>query len=402
VRWLDWIRPGSHGADTVPTAEQRSEAERLRLERGDIDRLDTVFSAPQWLEDAGRSSWLFVGAFALLGGAMWLAAETFVIVGPVVVGTVIATVAIPLVSAMHRRGLPRAAGAGIVLLGIVALAVAVLVLVLAGIRDQGSEISAAASSGAAKAQSWLESLGVNPGSAEHVNSNVSAAVPGALKTLKDGIVSGIRGLTSIAISVSFLFLALFFLLKDGPSMRKVVDRHLGVPEPVARTITGGVIRSLRGYFKGVTIVAAFNGVVIGLSAWALGVPLPATIGVVNFVLAYIPYLGAFVGGAFAVVLALGAKGTTVAIVMLVIVILANGLLQNIVQPFAMGSALDLHPLVVLIVTIAAGCLFGTLGLILVAPLVSAAVHIKRQLDQARTKAALESPPPSPAAAPAEA
>jgi predicted PurR-regulated permease PerM len=402
VRWLDWIRPGSHGPDAAPTSEQRAEAERLSLERGDIDRLDTVFAPPPWLEDAGRSSWLFVGAFALLGGAIWLLAETFAIVGPVVVGTVIATVAIPLVSSMHRRGLPRAAGAGIVLLGIVALGVAVLVLVLAGVRDQSSEISAAASSGAAKAQGWLESLGVNQGSAEHVNSNVSSALPAALKTLKDGIVSGIRGLTSIAISVSFLFLALFFLLKDGPSMRNVIDRHLGVPEPVARTITGGVIRSLRGYFKGVTIVAAFNGVVIGLSAWALGIPLPATIGVVNFVLAYIPYIGAFVGGAFAVVLALGAKGTTVAIVMLVIVILANGLLQNLVQPFAMGSALDLHPLVVLIVTIAAGCLFGTLGLILAAPLVSAAVHIKRELDRARTAAAVEPPPPPAAAAPAEA
>ena len=75
--------------------------------------------------------------------------------------------------------------------------------------------------------------------------------------------------------------------------------------------------------------------------------------------------------------------------MLVLVILANGLLQNLVQPFAMGSALNLHPLVVLIVTIAAGCLFGTLGLILAAPLVSAAVHIKKQLDHARTTNALE-------------
>ena len=88
-------------------------------------------------------------------------------------------------------------------------------------------------------------------------------------------------------------------------------------------------------------------------------------------------------------LALGASGTTTALIMLVLVILANGLLQNLVQPFAMGSALNLHPLVVLIVTIAAGCLFGTLGLILAAPLVSAAVHIKKQLDHARTTAALE-------------
>lgn len=75
--------------------------------------------------------------------------------------------------------------------------------------------------------------------------------------------------------------------------------------------------------------------------------------------------------------------------MLLIVLLANGLLQNIIQPFAMGTALDLNPLVVLVATIGAGCIFGALGLILAAPLLSAAVHITRDLGRARVRAALE-------------
>jgi predicted PurR-regulated permease PerM len=62
-----------------------------------------------------------------------------------------------------------------------------------------------------------------------------------------------------------------------------------------------------------------------------------------------------------------------------VVLLANGLLQNLVQPFAMGSALGLNPLVVLVVTIGAGCLFGMLGLVLAAPLVSAATKIAAEL-----------------------
>jgi predicted PurR-regulated permease PerM len=75
--------------------------------------------------------------------------------------------------------------------------------------------------------------------------------------------------------------------------------------------------------------------------------------------------------------------------MLVVVILANGLLQNIVQPFAMGSALDLNPLVVLVLTIGAGCVFGMIGLVLAAPIASAAVHISRDLARARASAAAE-------------
>lgn len=102
-----------------------------------------------------------------------------------------------------------------------------------------------------------------------------------------------------------------------------------------------------------------------------------------------PFIGAFVAGAFAVTLALASEGTGVAIVMLVVVILANGLLQNIVQPVAFGVTLDLNPLAVLIVTIAAGSLFGMIGLVLAAPIASAAVHISRDLALARTAVATE-------------
>jgi predicted PurR-regulated permease PerM len=181
--------------------------------------------------------------------------------------------------------------------------------------------------------------------------------------------------------MSFAALGTFFLLKDGPDMRRWIDRHLGLAEPVAQVITGSVIRSLRGYFRGVTLVAAFNGVVVGLAALALGVPLAGTIAVVTFVTAYVPYIGAIVAGTFAVLLALGSQGTGIAVAMLVVVLLANGLLQNIVQPFAMGSALHLNPLVVLVVTIGAGCLFGMLGLVLAAPLVSAIVQIAKELSR---------------------
>jgi predicted PurR-regulated permease PerM len=69
--------------------------------------------------------------------------------------------------------------------------------------------------------------------------------------------------------------------------------------------------------------------------------------------------------------------------MLVVVILANGALQQIVQPIAFGATLGLNPLVVLIVTIAAGSVFGMVGLVLAAPLTSAATHIAADVAVAR-------------------
>lgn len=293
--------------------------------------------------------------------------------------------------------MPRALATVVVLLGILAVTVAIILLVIGGITSQHAAISEHTSEGVSKLESWAKSLGVSQSGAASAGDQLKQDVPAMISTLTKGVISGIRGLASLAFTLSLALLSVFFLLKDGPSMRGWVDHHLGVPPSVARTITGGVLRSLRGYFLGVTLVATFNGVVVGLGALILGVPLAGTIAVVTLVLAYIPFIGAFVAGAFAVIIALGASGTTTALIMLVIVILANGLLQNLVQPFAMGSALDLHPLVVLVVTIASGCLFGTLGLILAAPLLSAAVHIMRDLSRAQAQSSAESESSSAAA-----
>jgi predicted PurR-regulated permease PerM len=342
--------------------------------------LREAFRTPWWLRDLGRSSWLLVGMLLLVAGLIWLLAETYTIVGPMVCALIVSVVAMPLVTFLDRH-MPRAGAAGIVLLAVAAIAVLVVVIVVAGITGQSSELSAQAAAGVDKLQTWLKNAGVQSSSAAGTASAVKKAAPEAVSTLVHGIVHGIRGLASVMFGLSFAALGTFFLLKDGPGMRRTLDGHLGLPRPIATTVTGAVITSLRGYFRGVTLVAAFNGVVVGLAALLLGVPLAGTIAVVTFVTAYVPYIGAFVAGTFAVLLALGGQGTGTAVAMLVVVILANGLLQNLVQPFAMGSALDLNPLVVLVVTIGAGCLFGMLGLVLAAPLVSAAVKIAKALQQ---------------------
>jgi len=353
-----------------------------------LEDLTTVFAAPRWLRDLGRSAWLLAGVFLILAGLTWLLGATSVIVDPILAAIIVATVAMPVVSGLQRHRVPRPAGAVLVLLLIITAAVVIVVLVIGGITAQHDEISSQLSAAVDKGGGWLKSLGVDENGVSRAEQHVSSTTPTAVTTLVEGAISGIKSLAALALSLSFAMLGVFFLLKDGPSLRRWIDGHLGLPPDVSRTITGGIIRSLRGYFLGVTIVAAFNAVIVGLGALALGVPLAGTIAVVTFVTAYIPYIGAFVSGAFAVLIALGSEGTTTAVIMLVIVILANGLLQNIFQPFAMGSALDLHPLAVLVITISAGCIFGMVGLVLAAPLTSAAVHITHDLARARVAAGL--------------
>ena len=142
-----------------------------------------------------------------------------------------------------------------------------------------------------------------------------------------------------------------------------------IPQPVAYGIIADSARFFRGYIFGSTIVGLFNAAVIGIGALVVGVPMAGTLAIVAWLLNYIPYFGAIISGAFTVLIAYGAGGTSMAIPMLIIVIIANGFLQTLVSQFALGSTLDLHPLVVLFATTAGGILFGAVGGVFAAPFV---------------------------------
>lgn len=350
----------------------------------DPAELSGIFSAPAWMRDLGFSAWLLVGVAAALVGAIFLLAQTETIVMPVVTAAIVASVTVPLVDWLKRHGVPRGAGAVLVFLGIALIGVGVGLIVLSGIASQADSLSQRLHAGADEIESWARSLGVASSTAKDANAHAGASISAGFKALTEGVAGGIDRLASLAVFLSFAALSLFFMLKDAPTIGRFVERHLGMPVPLAHTVLGRIAGSFRGYFAGVTVVAAWSALLVGIGALLLGVPLPGTIAVVTFLGGYVPYIGAWTAGAFAVLIALGGEGPEVAIAMAVVVLLANGLFQQLVQPIAYGAALGLHPLAVLIVTIAGGCLFGTIGLVLAAPLVSAAVRISAEVSASRS------------------
>jgi putative heme transporter len=341
---------------------------------------ESMFSTPAWLRDLGFASWMLVGFVLIIIGVIWLLAQTSTIVMPVILASVLGAVAAPLVDRLNRHRVPRAAGAALVLLGLLAIAALVTFLVVHGISANSAAVSDEASTALDKVDDALKDAGI---STQDAKADVQKAIPQIRETLVTGLAAGVNGLTSLVFFLSFSALATFFVLKDAPVMTRFITRHMGLPVPVASIVVREIAAGLRNYFTGVTIVAAFNAVVVGLGALILGVPLAGTIAVVTFVTAYVPYIGAWTAGIFAFAIALGSQGATDAFILGVIILLANGLLQNMLQPFVFGATLTLNPLAVLIVTIGGGALFGMVGLTLAAPLTSAAVHISAALRERR-------------------
>src|SRR5207247_1812272 len=128
--------------------------------------------------------------------------------------------------------------------------------------SSGSGSSSSRSEAVDKIESWVNSLGANGTSG--VKQSAESGTSNAGHTLIHGLGQGIKDLTSLIFFLTFSAFSTFFLLKDGPAVRRFIDRSLTVPVPVATVITSNVIKALRRYFLAVPLVAAFNAVVIGL------------------------------------------------------------------------------------------------------------------------------------------
>lgn len=357
----------------------------------DPAELSGIFTPPDWLRSIGITAWLLVGIALLLGALVWLASLTEVIVIPVLTASIVATVAIPLVTWMNRFRIPRGAGAALVILLILSIGAGMGAAIVFGIIGEAGNIGDQLNSAKDQIGGWLTDLGLNGSSSKDVTKSLDSGASGAVSNLLTGLVGGVEVLSSLVFFLAMATLSTFFLLKDGPVIRSWAESHSGVPMPVTRIITQRAIGSLRGYFLGTTIVAAFSAVVVGVGSLIIGVPYVFAIVAVTFIAGYIPYIGAWAAGIFTVLIALGNGGSDAAAAMIVIQLLANGLLQQMVQPFAMGTALGIHPLVVLVVTIAGGALFGAMGLILAAPVVSAIFRISGDLAEAKAEALAEEP-----------
>lgn len=359
------------------------EDHELGLERS-VREVQDRFGVPDWLRSLGLIAWFLIGIFALIVGAVWLLGLTQIIVAPMVTAGILAAVCSPLVSWLAGHRIPRAIGSILVLLMIIVFAVAMITLVVYSIIDEADRASDLLEGGRDLITGWGQDLGLSTDSAQNLGNDASSALSGSVGALLSGAASGAAALSSALLFAFLSLLTLLFLLSDGPALRSWTERQMGVPLPLARTITGRVMSSLRGYFVGVTIIAAFSAVIVAAGGLALGIPLIGTIVAVTFVGGYVPYLGAVIAGVFSVLIALGGGGVDAAVAMLILQVLANSVLQQLIQPFAMGAVLGIHPLAVLIVTLVGGALFGTIGLVLAAPLVAAAAGVIADIRTART------------------
>jgi predicted PurR-regulated permease PerM len=165
---------------------------------------------------------------------------------------------------------------------------------------------------------------------------------------------------------------LFYLLRDGPRGTAWLEQRLPLRPGLLRVLIGSAALQFRRYVLGTTVIAGLDAVVITAGAIALGLPLIATIAVLTFFTAFVPYVGAWISAVYAVVVALGASGVPAGLWMLGVVLVTQNILEGLLRPYVFGRALGLHPIVVLAATVAGAALAGISGVFIAPPVAAIA------------------------------
>src|SRR5262249_30548279 len=139
----------------------------------------------------------------------------------------------------------------------------------------------------------------------------------------------------------------FFLLYDGERIWQWLISPLPPRESHRVDLAGrSAWITVTGYVRGTAVIAIIHGVVIGLVVSLLGVPLAIPLGVLVFLGAFIPFIGALGAGGLAVLVTFGSQGWPAALILLGVLLAQSQLEANLLQPAIVGRYVRLHPLAI--------------------------------------------------------
>jgi len=314
------------------------------------------------LHELGLGAWALLGIIGLTAVVVVGLATVSSVVLPLLFAMVLAVLFRPLGARLERRGVPASAAAGIVVLGLILLCAAVVGLTVRGVISQTDRI-------VDEVEAALIELDIEENAVEEARSAVEGLDPSVTSGFAKVVVAGLSAIAGLVVGALLGVLIMYYLIKDGAKLRRSMVRR--APPEQARNLDEFISEAcfvIRRYWLGRSIISGIVAAVIGIAALALDLPLVLTLVVVTFVGGFVPYIGAVVGGGLAVAVALGSSGAAAAIVMLVVALAANLLIENLVEPAITGRTLQVHPLVVLLVTTIGGVVGGLVGLVMAVPL----------------------------------
>nr|WP_253945161.1 AI-2E family transporter [Nocardioides sp. zg-DK7169] len=331
---------------------------------------------PWGLDLAAAWSWrllVIAAATYVLLNLLW---RFSVVTVPLAIALLLAALASPVVRLMRRIGLPRGLAALLVMVTGLAVLGLMVTFVSQQIADQYSQLVDQVVQGLGKVRVWLRDGPLNASDSQ-INSYIKQAQDAITEWSKNGgafsqVTSLGTALTHVLTGFFIVVFSTYFFMADGPRIWAFFVRLAPRAAREAVDSSGRVAWvSLTQFVRATVLVALVDA--IGISVWAavLGLPLVLAIGLVVFIGAFVPMVGATVAGAVAVLVALVDQGLWTAVLMLIGVVVVQQVEGHVLQPFLMGRFVSVHPLGVLVAIACGVVVAGVAGALIAVPMVAA-------------------------------
>lgn len=202
---------------------------------------------------------------------------------------------------------------------------------------------------------------------QNISSEFTKQLNSSVSSWFSNIGSAVGAVTNVLLVLGTAPFILFFMLKDGPKFKGYLLKF--VPTKF-RHSTGELLTavnlSLSNYIRGQLTVAFWVGVMFSVGYAIIGQKYALTLGVLAGFLNLIPYLGSFLAIIPALIIA-AFTNTFMVMKVLIVFMIEQTIESRVVSPLVVGSKMEMHPATTLILLLAAGKMFGLLGVLLGIP-----------------------------------
>lgn len=318
-------------------------------------------------------SWRILVSAVALSLVVFILIELKFVVIPLLLALLVSSVLAPLTAWFEGKGMARGLAATMTVVVAILVIVGFVLIAVPPFLKNISTFSNAFDDAGDHFYDWLSGPPFDMSSAQiH---DIKARIAEAAPQVKDTLVSGVKAAAPIAlqaIATAGLTIVLTgYLLAGG-------DRYwqwlLGFFAPVNRPglneLGVSAYSKLASYLQGTAIMAALYGVGVGIFAVIFGVQLAGILGLVVFVLAFLPIIGAWTSGALVAAMSFISGGFWTMIGMILVLVILSEINSIFLRPRIVGDRVSLVPVVTLTTVLAGTTIGGVIGGILAVPLVA--------------------------------
>ena len=313
----------------------------------------------------------------------WHLKETLIMIlktiSPLFVGLFLAWLFDPIISYLEKKGVRRTLGSLVTYITFAAAIILILELIIPVLISQMNDFIAIIPNVVENLKGILDKIILKFDSKAfdavavrnnvinaltNSGTNLTATLPNTVFNIAKALVSGI-GVFLVGIIIGF-YLSIGF--KNAAEVIITL-----VPEKLredAKRLTNDVNTTCRHFVKGALIDAFIIFTVSSLAFAICGLKAPLLFGLFCGITNVIPYVGPYIGGAPAVIVAFS-QGTTIGIFTLISIIVIQAIEGNFLQALIMSKSTKLHPVTIIIGLLVFGYFFGIIGMVVSTPIIGA-------------------------------